>query len=234
MRNIPKELIIESVDAGVDAFIDLFELDLEPFGGIVIRFHSGVNGYYKDIIWQGKTYTAYPISCEGFETKNEGAYARPTMIAANVTGLITGINNDFNDASGATVTRRQVPVKFLDAINFPRGNPDADPSKEAVSRYVVEEMTEETFETVTYSLATPIDHDNAIIPARTILAEVCPWVYRGVGCGYTGGAVADDRDNPTTDMNKDKCSKRRSGCRFRYPKPRSMPFGGFPGSSKVR
>lgn len=71
-------------------------------------------------------------------------------------------------------------------MNFPNGNPDADPTQEAVSRYVVEEMTEETFEQVTYTLATPIDCDNAIIPARTILADVCQWQYRGVGCGYDG------------------------------------------------
>lgn len=233
MRDIPKELIIDSLDAGIGAQIDVFELDLQQFGGELLRFHSGLNKYYGDVIWQGNKYSAYPISCEGFETKNEGAYARPTLTAANVEGLMTGINSDYNDALGAILIRRQVPVKYLDAVNFPNGNATADPSKEAVSQYRIEELTDETFETVTYSLATPIDSDNAIIPGRTILAEICPWVYRGLGCGYTGGAVADERDNPTSDISLDKCSKRRSGCRFRYPKPLAMPFGGFPGSSKV-
>ncbi|HFI1960565.1 TPA: phage minor tail protein L, partial [Yersinia enterocolitica] len=46
MRDIPAELIIASVDAGVGAMIDLFEVDLQSFGGDVIRFHSGTNGYY--------------------------------------------------------------------------------------------------------------------------------------------------------------------------------------------
>ena len=98
------------------------------------------------------------------------------MKVANITGLITGINHDFDDALGAVVTRRQVLVKHLDAVNFPNGNADADPTMEAVSRYVIEEMAEETFETVTYNLATPVDCDNAIIPARTILADVCQGV----------------------------------------------------------
>lgn len=233
MRDIPSELIIESVDAGVGAFIDLFEVDLQPFGGDIVRFHSGTNGYYGDVIWKGNKYPAYPIAVKGFENKSEGAYSQPTMTVANISGLITGINSDFDDALGAVVTRRQVPVKHLDAVNFPNGNPDADSTMEAVSRYVVEEMTEETFETVTYALATPIDCDNAIIPARTILADVCQWVYRGQGCGYDGPPVADEKDNPTTDPSKDKCSKHRTGCRFRYPRPNPMPFGGFPGSSKV-
>ena len=185
------------------------------------------------MIWKGNQYQAYPIAVEGFESKNEGTYARPTMVVANVTGLLTGINHDFDDMLGVVITRRQVPVKNLDAVNFPNGNPDADPTQEAVSRYVVEEMTEETFEQVTYTLATPIDCDNAIIPARTILADVCQWLYRGVGCGYDGPPVADERDNPTTDPAKDKCSHRRSGCRFRYPRPEPMPISSFPGSQKV-
>lgn len=233
MRDIPSEFIINSVDAGVGALIDLFEVDLQPLGGDIIRFHSGANGYYGDVIWKGLQYTAYPIAVEGFETKNEGAYSRPTMKVANITGLITGINADFDDALGAVVTRRQVPVNALDAVNFPNGNPDADTTQEAVSRYLIEEMAEETFETVTYNLATPIDCDNAIIPARTILADVCQWQYRGDGCGYEGGPVADERDNPTSIPSEDRCSHRRSGCRLRFVRPDVLPIGTFPGSSKV-
>ena len=233
MRDIPAELIIQSVDAGVGAFIDLYEVDFQPLGGDILRFHSGTNGYYGHVIWKGLQYRAHPIAVEGFETKNEGAYARPTMQVANITGLITGINADFDDALGAVVTRRQVPVSALDAVNFPNGNPDADTTQEAVSRYVIEEMAEETYEAATYNLATPIDCDNAIIPARTILADVCQWQYRGDGCGYEGGPVADERDNPTSDATQDRCSHRRSGCRLRYPRPEVLPIGTFPGSSKV-
>lgn len=233
MRDIPAELIIESVDAGVGAMLDLFEVDLQSFGGDVIRFHAGTNGYYGNVIWKGTIYSAYPIAVEGFEIKSEGTYSRPVMKVANITGLVTGINSDFDDALGAVVTRRQVPVYHLDAVNFSGGNPNADPTMEAVSRYVIEEMAEETFETVTYNLATPVDCDNSIIPARTILADVCQWVYRGDGCGYSGPAVADDKDVPTSDMSKDKCSKHTSGCRLRFPKPSALRFGGYPGSAKV-
>lgn len=233
MRDIPAELIIESVNAGVGAMLDLFELDLQPFGGDVLRFYSGTNGFYTNVIWQGASYSAYPISVTGFEIKNSGTYARPTMVVANISGLITGINSDFDEALGAILTRRQVLVAHLDAVNFPNGNDNADPTIEAVSRYIVDEMAEETFEKVTYNLATPVDRDNAVIPARTILADVCPWVYRGEGCGYSGGAVADERDNVTSDSTLDKCSKHLSGCEFRFPKPNPKPYGGFPGSSKI-
>ena len=163
MRNIPREMIIDSVDAGVGAVIDLFELDLTPLGGEVVRFHSGANGYYGNVIWKGIAYNSYPIEVSGFEMKNEGVYARPQMAVANIGGLITGMNNDFNDLRGMKVTRHQVEVKYLDAVNFPNGNPDADPSIEAVSVYVVEAMSEETAEQVQYELSTPVDADKAVI-----------------------------------------------------------------------
>ncbi len=186
MRDIPASMIIDSVDAGVGAFIDLFEADLQPFGGDLIRFHSGTNGYYGNVIWKGNQYQAYPIAVEGFESKNEGTYARPTMVVANVTGLLTGINHDFDDMLGVVITRRQVPVKYLDAVNFPNGNPDADPTQEAVSRYVVEEMTEETFEQVTYTLATPIDCDNAIIRREPSLPTSASGCIAASGADMTG------------------------------------------------
>jgi len=233
MRDIPAEMIIASTDAGALARLDLFEVDLQPFGGDVLRFYSGTNSNNTDLIWKDLAYRAWPISVEGFDIKSEGTYSRPTMTISNLDGLVTGVNRDFYDAVGATVTRRQVDVIFLDAVNFPNGNPDADPTKEAVSRYSIEEMTEETFETVTYTLSTAIDSDTAVIPAGTILANVCQWSYRGDGCRYSGPPVADEKDRPTSDAAKDRCSKHLTGCRLRFPRPAPMPFGAYPGVSKI-
>ncbi|EBE8076701.1 hypothetical protein FT926_13675 [Salmonella enterica] len=64
--------------------MDLFEADLQPFGGDLIRFHSGTNGYYGNVIWKGNQYQAYPIAVEGFESKNEGTYARPSMAVSGM------------------------------------------------------------------------------------------------------------------------------------------------------
>jgi len=63
VRDIPAALIIASTDAGVGAFIGLFEAGLQPCGGDLIRFHSGTNG---NVIWKGNQYQAYPIAVEGF------------------------------------------------------------------------------------------------------------------------------------------------------------------------
>lgn len=56
-------------------------------------------------------------------------------------------------------------------------------------------MSEETADQVQYELSTPIDADKAVIPGRTILADVCQWQYRGDGCGYSGGPVATEKTN---------------------------------------
>ncbi len=39
-----------------------------------------------------------------------------------------------------------------------------------------------------------------------MLANTCTWTYRGDECGYRSG-VADEYDQPTSDITKDKCSK---------------------------
>ncbi|MFP1463021.1 phage minor tail protein L [Escherichia coli] len=48
-----------------------------------------------------------------------------------------------------------------------------------------------------------------------MLANTCTWTYRGDECGYHGPAVADEYDQPTSDITKDKCSKCLSGCKYR-------------------
>lgn len=234
MRDIPQKLIIDTIDPQQGAMLDLFEADLTPLGGSLLRFYGGVNGSGQPVTWKGQKYTPYPIKMEGFEMRQAGTYARPTLTVSNLDGSITGINRDFDDAVGMRVVRRQVPVKYLDAVNFTGGNPLADPTQEAVSWFLVEEMTEENDETVTYSLASPVDCDQAVVPGRTILADVCQWVYKGAECGYTGGPVADERDKPTSDAKLDRCSHRYDGCRLRFPRPAVLPISCFPGCEKIR
>ena len=52
----------------------------------------------------------------------------------------------------------------------------------------------------------------------------------GDECGYHGPAVADEYDQPTSDITKDKCSKCLSGCKFRNNVGN---FGGFLSINKL-
>ncbi|MCX8412019.1 phage minor tail protein L, partial [Escherichia coli] len=131
---------------------------------------------------------------------------------------------------GATVVRRRVYARFLDAVNFVAGNPEADPEQELTDRWVVEQMSALTAMTASFVLATPTETDGALFPGRIMLANTCMWTYRSDECGYTGGAVADEFDKPTTDIRKDRCSKCMRGCELRRNVGN---FGGFLSINKL-
>lgn len=123
-------------------------------------------------------------------------------------------------SSEITVVRRVVYARFLDAVNFTGGNPEADPEQEVVSRWVIEQLSELKATTATFVLATPTETDGSVFPARIMLADVCNWTYRSQECGYAGPPVADEFDKPTADPAKDACSKCRTGCELRNNLPR--------------
>lgn len=231
MRDIPADMRIAVTQIEQSAMLDLYEVDLSRFGGNVYRFHDGMNGLLKPVIWQGNRYDPYPVQVTGLSMTAQGASARPKMIFANIDGLLTAINNDYDDALGAIVTRRQVMEQYLDAVNFPDGNNQADPSREAVQKFVIEQRENSDSDFVTYVLALPTETDNAQIPARVIQADICPWRYRGQDCGYDGPPVADEKDQPTNEPTKDQCSHKYRGCKLRHSSV--LPFGGFLGSNKL-
>lgn len=231
MRDIPADMRIAVTQIEQSAMLDLYEVDLSRFGGNVYRFHDGMNGLLKPVIWQGNRYDPYPVQVTGLSMTAQGASARPKMTFANIDGLLTAINNDYDDALGAIVTRRQVMEQYLDAVNFPDGNNQADPSREAVQKFVIEQRENSDSDFVTYVLALPTETDNTQIPARVIQADICPWRYRGQDCGYDGPPVADEKDQPTNDPTKDQCSHKYRGCKLRHSSV--LPFGGFLGSNKL-
>ena len=102
--------------------------------------------------------------------------------------------------------------------------------QELSDRWVVEQMSELTAMTASFVLATPTETDGALFPGRIMLANTCMWTYRSDECGYTGGAVADEFDKPTTDIRKDRCSKCMRGCEMRGMVAN---FGGFLSINKL-
>ncbi|EPR2074437.1 phage minor tail protein L, partial [Escherichia coli] len=102
--------------------------------------------------------------------------------------------------------------------------------QELTDRWVVEQLSELTAMTASFVLATPTETDGALFPGRIMLANTCMWDYRSDECGYTGGAVADEFDNPTTDIRKDRCSKCMRGCEMRGM---AVNFGGFLSINKL-
>ncbi|WGE30530.1 phage minor tail protein L [Edwardsiella tarda] len=230
MRDIPSATRRETTQADQSARVDLWEFDLTSIGGERYFFCNETNQRGEPVIWQSRAYPPYPIQCTGVESKGKGVSNRPTLALSNLFGLITGMAEDMQGLVGATVVRRQVYAKFLDAVNFPNGNPDADPEQEVVTRYVIEQLSQLTDKTATFVLSLPIETDGALFPGRIMLADVCPWGYRSDECGYTGPPVADVFDKPTSDVKCDMCSKSAKACDMRS---NIASFGGFLSINKL-
>lgn len=234
--HVPTETLKLLTKFEQDAIIDLYEVDLSEITGTqtIYRFFNGLNQIKQPLVWQGNIYDPNPIKVEGFEWNGQGTSNRPTLSISDENGRITGLAHKYNDLLGAIVKRQQVYAKFLDSVNFEGGNAEADPTQEVVSYYVVERLTTLVpTESATFELALPIESDGALLPARIILAHTCCWQYRSTECGYTGGAVADEFDNPTDKIEKDCCSHTLNGCRLRYGRNSALPYGGCPAAAKI-
>ncbi|HFO8443326.1 TPA: phage minor tail protein L, partial [Escherichia coli] len=198
MQDIHEESLNESVKSEQSPRVVLWEIDLTVQGGERYFFCNELNEKREPVTWQGRKYEAYPIEGSGFEMNGKGSSARPSLTVSNLFGLVTGMAEDLQSLVGATVVRRRVYARFLDAVNFVAGNPEADPEQELTDRWVVEQMSSLTAMTASFVLATPTETDGALFPGRIMLANTCMWDYRSDECGYNGPAVADEFDNPTT------------------------------------
>ncbi|WP_270523141.1 phage minor tail protein L, partial [Escherichia coli] len=170
MQDIREESLNESVKSEQSPRVVLWEIDLTVQGGERYFFCNELNEKGEPVTWQGRKYEA-------------GSSARPSLTVSNLFGLVTGMAEDLQSLVGATVVRRRVYARFLDAVNL-----------------------QLTAMTASFVLATPTETDGALFPGRIMLANTCMWDYRGDECGYNGPAVADEFDNPTTDIRKDRCS----------------------------
>lgn len=226
-------------------FVQLFELDMTEIGGDVQRFH----GYplQGPIWWQGLEYLPWSIECEGFAVNGTGSLPTPTMRVGNIgmdqyglpiSGTISALCVALDDLIGARLVRHRTMGHFLDARNFPDGNPQADPTQEfPPDTWLIECKTSENAETVEFELRSALDFDGQQLPARQITAS-CQWVsiggYRGPYCGYTGEAMFTVDDVQTFDPVLDRCGGRMTSCKLRFGEFGELPFGGFPGADAVR
>ena len=216
-------------DAGTAPWDDA---DIEPrnlivenkFVGGFFLFCNWIETNGTEVLFAGNKYLPLPYEKSGFIISNEGVLPNPTITISNVGLGPTALINSFDDLLGAKVFRRRVLAKHLDNGSAPDVNARWPDETWFIQRKVAENKLFVTFE-----LSTPFDLDGVTLPKRRALRYACPWVYRGVECGYTGPPVADAKDQPTTSPGDDKCGKRISSCRLRYGGSDTLPYGGFPG-----
>lgn len=230
-RGISPEMEKELTKVELDAILVFYDFDFTGIGGEQFYLHDGVSQSNKPIVWRGVTYEPYPIEANGFEMSGQGPAPEQTLSVSNLYGLVTGMAARMDGLVGGLVTRRKVYAKYLDAVNFPTGNPQANPSQESISRYFVDRIASINDKVAVIELSSPGGTDGTDI-GRTIFANVCSATYRGT-CPYRGKPVADRFDMITDDPNKDDCSKTLLGCQARFFANGALPYWGFLSVDKI-
>ena len=235
--------------------VRLFSVDGTAFGvGEVMRFHSHSIPHSeaeilaaggdesklaaKSIWWQGQEYKAWPCEIEGIEKSTGGESAQPVFRVANLDGSVTALCLAYDDMLQAKVTIHDTLAQYLDARNFPGGNPTADATQEKLQVWYIDAKTSETSEVVEFALSSPMDLQGLMIPTRQ-LHSLCTWCIRnkyrtGDGCDYAGTRYFDKNNNPVDDPSRDECNGTLTACKLRFGEGNELPFGGFPGTSLIR
>lgn len=234
--------------------IQLFEVNGEAFGAGVLYFHNYAIPHTpeeieaaggdesklaaKSIWWNGIEYKAWPCQIEGEEKSTDGTTAQPILSVANLDSSITALCLAYDDMVKAKVYVRETLAQYLDARNFPEGNPTADPTQEKRRLYSIDGKQSETSEVVEFILTSPLDLEGLLIPTRQLHA-LCTWCIRGKyrsgdGCDYAGNRYFDKDGNPVDDPALDVCAGTVRACKQRHGDDAELPFGGFAGTSLLK
>jgi lambda family phage minor tail protein L len=189
---------LEAVSLNPSAIIDLFQLDLRPVGAQpsgqfdgLFYFHSGNEPWRSDVVFQGRTYSQWPVDTKNFEWTSTATQPRPQISFSNILGPFTQLNLQYGGLINAKLTRLRTFGKFLDYMPQADASCYFPPETWNINRKVQEDK-----EICVYELSNPMDIEDLALPRRIVLADQCRWLYRGDGCGYTGAKVFDRNDHP--------------------------------------
>lgn len=196
----------------------------------------------KPIIFGGESYEFWPFDVDGIDFDTEQS-ASPTLSLSNLDGVVTALTLQFKNMLNAQVSIIDTYVNFLDAANFPNGNPNADPTMFNVQTFWLDTKSGANDEQVVWTMTSPADLQGLVIPTRTITG-ICEWMLRdqyrsGDGCTYNGTAYFDVKGNPVSDPALDVCGGCLSDCRKRFgagladPNSAPLDFGAFPGANLI-
>jgi len=224
----------------VGRLVVLFDLDLAPLGGEVLRFTNNVDAGGATVQWRGHIYVPAEFEADGFEWSGKGALPRPRLRVSNVNRVFSAAIVEFADLLGARVTRWRTFERYLD--NGAEPDPDAHLQPDI---YVVERKLAQNKVFVEFELAAAMDQQGRKLPGRQVLRGYCGHRYRRwdaaegsfdyqqATCPYAEAAMFDRQGNVTADPAADACGKRLSDCRLRFGAA-ALPTLAFPGVARTR
>jgi lambda family phage minor tail protein L len=217
--------------------VSLYDLDTRPAGGPVLHFCS-IADFDTPIRRGGVTYQPIPMEATGFEWRGAGALPQPVLVVSNVFGAMNLLFAEFGELLGCGLTRIRTLERWLDDGSSP--DPEAEIGRDI---FVIAQKQSHTAVAVAFKLAWRIDQEGTLLPRRVVLRDVCTHVYRRwtgtafdyslASCPYTGAAMFDTDDQPTSNGAQDQCSRRMTGCRARFGKL-ALPTRAYPAVGRVR
>lgn len=233
--------------------IVLIEVDGTAFGADILRFHGHPTPYTeaeitaagtdatklpgKPIFWQGNRYDAWPCIVQDRESNGDGTTVAAKLTVANIDGSIAALCGMYQDMKQAKVTIHETYAHYLDAVNFPNGNPTANPNAEDVDVWYIDSKAYSNDEEVQFKLSSPVDVAGQQLPARQMTSR-CAWCvqgqYRGADCGYTGTRYFDKFGNVVNNPALDECAGTVAACKLRWGVNSQLPFGGYPAIALIR
>ncbi len=240
---IPAPLAADVQSSTPGVRVELFDIDLTPLGGEVLRFVGGtLEGEAPDarqpVRWRGNIYMPAPFEASGFEANGRSAFPTPRL-RMGASRELAALIRQYGDCVGVPVTRWRTFSKYLD------GQPGADPNAHfAPDVFLISRKVSQDKTSVEWELAASCDQQGKKLPARLYLREGCTWRYRSwsevlngydytdVLCPYTGDASFDRLGQPCAPQ-LDQCGKRLSDCELRFGTA-ALPTSAFPGTSRTR
>ena len=153
--------------------VRLIEVDGSAFGAGILRFHNETIPHTeaeiiaaggdesklepKSVWWQGQEYGAWPYELTGISVSSDGQSSRPSLTVANISGTIGALCRRFQGMAKAKVIIHDTFAHYLDARNFPDGNPTANPNEERKQVYYIDRKSGSDDETVEFELSSPAD-----------------------------------------------------------------------------
>ncbi len=200
MPPIPASVQAESQSLTPTARLTLFTLDLTPINDPVqYYFVSDTNALYQNIVFNGQTYQAFPITLKDAGYDGQGSIVRPKLQVSNINGFVSNLLLQQQDLVGATVTWQYVFARFIDAVNWPGGvspyTPDTTAAYAPETLYI-NRKTQENQQIVEWELTPSFDLTARRVPSRQMLANICSIRYRDpLTCTYASIPVADINGN---------------------------------------
>ena len=177
---------------GDGAFLVLLEISFPSIDETVYLVRNT-----EDILWGGKTWTAFPFELEDFKEDSSGGVPELTLKVSNVQMNFAYYVDQVKGGVGATFILRVVHSNHLDVLT-----PELEEEFFCQSTKVADDW-------ITFSLGAG-ESVMRRFPQRRYIKNFCPYKYKGIECGAMSGY--------------EQCDRTLVACRIRGNNKR---FGGF-------